>query len=77
MYTAIEYRYMDVPVEIHGTNDETALIEINAILIAVPIENLEVTKETDHANQTARIGTGQGSNQNPEEAQERQEVQED
>ncbi len=50
MYTAIEYRYMDVPVEIHGTNDETALIEINAILIAVPIENLEVTKEADHGN---------------------------
>lgn len=42
MYTAIEYRYRDVPVEIHGTNDETALIEINAILIAVPIGNLEI-----------------------------------
>ena len=63
MYTAIEYRYMDVPVEIHGTNDETALIEINAILIAVPIENLEVTKETDHAFKTTRFRPRQRSSQ--------------
>lgn len=40
MNTAIEYRYMDVPVEIHGTNDETAWMEIGALLIAVPLEIL-------------------------------------
>ena len=68
MYTAIEYRYMDVPVEIHGTNDETALIEINAILIAVPIENLEVTKESKHVSlETARIRPRQRSRQETKE----------
>jgi len=45
METAFRYYYNGLPVEIHGEN-EAALMEFKAMLIAVPIE--ELTKDIDH-----------------------------
>lgn len=41
MQTA-QYFYLDEPVEVHGTNKDSAFLKIDALLVAVPIEKLRI-----------------------------------
>lgn len=63
MNTAIEYRYKDVPVQIHGTNRKVAYVKLSGIVVPIAFKHLRIR----HAKQTARIGSRQGSNQETQE----------
>lgn len=74
MQTATKYFYMDEPVEIHGTNDVKALIEVNDLLVAVPIENLDITKENKYVTYTSARQSNRQIGNEDQEKQENQKV---
>ncbi len=46
MLTA-QYFYLDEPVEVHGTNEDSAFLKIDALLVAVPIDELRIDHGKD------------------------------